>query len=97
MKKSVYCVYILTCENGNYYTGYTINLSRRYANHLSGKGSKYTRSFKPIKISQYWEIVNDKSLAMKLERFIKKLSRVEKEILIQYPEYLLPQYFKKIK
>ncbi len=96
MKKKVYWVYILYCENGNYYTGYTINLSERYAHHLCGKGSRYTRSFKPVEISQSWKIIGDKSLAMKLEYFIKKLSRIKKEILIQYPHYLLPEYYKYI-
>jgi len=76
-----YWVYILLCENGAYYTGYTNDLEARYQQHLSGKGAKYTRSFKPIKIVQSWEVA-DKSTAMKMEAQLKKLTRKEKEEMI---------------
>ncbi len=68
-----YWVYILYCENNCYYTGYTIDLKKRYEAHLNGTASKYTRSFKPLKIAQYWKVKN-KSIAMQLENRIKKLS-----------------------
>jgi putative endonuclease len=85
-----YYIYILLCDNGAYYTGYTNNIERRYQAHISGKGKcKYTRSFKPIKIAQQWQIAGDKSLAMKLESFIKQMSRQKKEALITYPENLM--------
>ena len=84
-----YWVYILHCKNGAYYTGYTDNLTTRYAKHLQGRGSKYTRSFPPICIAQSWKIFCDKSFAMKVENLIKKLSKKEKERLINYPNNLL--------
>lgn len=87
-------VYILLCHNNTYYTGYTTNLDKRYASHLNGTASKYTRSFKPIKIAQSWIINGDKSLAMKIERHIKKLSRSQKERLISHPELLLTDLIK---
>jgi putative endonuclease len=80
-----YWVYILLCSNNTYYTGYTIDLDKRYASHLKGTASKYTRSFKPIKIAQSWKIEGSKSLAMRIEKNIKKLSRIEKEKIISYP------------
>jgi putative endonuclease len=83
--KKTYWVYILLCENQSYYTGYTDNLEKRYLAHLTGKGSKYTRSFKPLKIAQSWEISGEKALAMQIERTIKKLSRKQKEALILNP------------
>lgn len=84
-----YWVYILLCDNNNYYTGYTDNLEKRYQAHLTGKGRcKYTRSFKPIKIAQSWQVA-DKKLALKMERAIKKLSRLEKEELINNPKKLI--------
>lgn len=85
MTEKCYWVYILECENGSYYTGYTTNLLRRYQLHIDGKASKYTRSFKPIKIAQSWKIEGDKSLAMRLESQLKKLSRSEKEEVIRNP------------
>ncbi len=84
-----YWVYILLCENQSYYTGYTDNLERRYESHLKGTGGcKYTRSFKPLKIAQCWQIKNDKLLAMQLERNIKKRSRIQKMELILNPDTL---------
>ena len=80
MKKH-YWVYILHCNNNHYYTGYTVDLEKRYQAHLNGTASKYTRSFKPLSIVFSLKI-EDKSIAMKIEREIKKLSRVEKEKLI---------------
>ena len=47
MNEIYYWVYILNCENGAFYTGYTTDLIRRYHEHLEGS-SKYTRSFKPL-------------------------------------------------
>jgi putative endonuclease len=82
-------VYILHCENNSYYTGYTKNLAKRYRSHLNGTGGcKYTQSFKPVSIAQCWQITGDKSLAMKLERVIKKLTRDEKIKMILHPTTL---------
>jgi putative endonuclease len=89
MSTAPFFVYILLCNNGSYYTGYTTNLSRRYQEHVLGTGKcKYTRSFKPLHIAQSWQINADKSLAMKTEKFIKKMSKQEKEQLILNPECL---------
>lgn len=83
-----YWVYILYCENNSYYTGYTTDLIKRYQAHLNGKACKYTRSFKPINIAQYWKLFCKKRIAMKLERDIKKLSRIQKEKLCAYPSLI---------
>lgn len=82
-------VYILNCNNGSYYTGYTTDLIRRYKEHVLGtKKCKYTRSFKPLGIAQSWPIYDNKSRAMQVEKFIKKMSKTEKEKLILNPERL---------
>jgi putative endonuclease len=81
---------MLRCSNGSFYTGYTDNLQKRYQSHIDGTGGcKYTRSFKPLEIAQSWKIAGEKSNAMRVERFIKKLSRAQKEILTKNPETLL--------
>ncbi len=85
MSEKIYWVYILHCNNQSYYTGYTDNLKKRFQEHLSGKGSKYTRSFKPTAIAQSWEIKSGKTMAMRIERYIKKLSKAQKEQLIINP------------
>lgn len=89
MTKDYYWVYILICNNNSYYTGYTTDLERRYQEHINGIASKYTRSFKPLAIAQSWKIQGNKAHAMKIERKIKKLNRLEKEMLICYPEKLI--------
>lgn len=83
-----YWVYILLCNNQSYYTGYTDNIEKRVQAHISGKGSKYTRSFKPLKIAQCWLIEEDKLLALKLEREIKKRTHKQKMHLILNPSIL---------
>lgn len=89
IKEGGYWVYILRCENNTYYTGYTNDLQRRYESHVNGTGGcKYTRSFKPTGIAQAWKIAGPKALAMQAERYIKTLSRTEKEKLIACPSML---------
>lgn len=89
MTTNYYWVYILHCENGSYYTGYTTDLIRRYREHRDGTGKcKYTRSFKPQEVAQCWQICGDKAMAMKIERLIKKMPKQAKHQLVLYPELL---------
>lgn len=84
-----YWVYILHCINNTYYTGYTTDIHRRYQEHLSGSYKcKYTRSFKPTKLAQCWQVFGNKGMALKVENFIKQLSKSEKEQLILNPHSL---------
>ena len=92
MNKS-YFVYILECSNRSYYTGYTTDMKRRYQEHLDGSYKcKYTRSFPPLKIAATWEIHGDLSAAMKLESFIKRLSKQMKKTLIIRPDAIHDLY-----
>ena len=74
-------VYILCCSDGTFYTGWTNSLQKRLECHRKGKGSKYTRVRRPVRLI-YFEEFNEKSKAMKREYAIKQLSRKEKEKLI---------------
>lgn len=76
-----YFTYILLTEQNTLYCGYTDDVEKRFQAHLEGRGAKYTRSHKPIKIV-YQKEFETKSDAMKEERRIKKLSRFEKLKLI---------------
>ncbi|QDP72126.1 GIY-YIG nuclease family protein [Legionella israelensis] len=90
MSESIYWVYILRCEGNKYYTGFTNDLQKRYESHVNGTGRcKFTRSFKPLGIAQSWEIRGHKADALKIERYIKNLSRKEKEKLIFSPDLLI--------
>lgn len=75
-------VYILECEDGSYYTGWTNDLNRRFAMHCKGKGAKYTRTHHPLRIA-YFEEFEDRIQAMKREYEIKQLSHLQKENLIK--------------
>lgn len=93
MELANYWVYMLNCDNGTYYTGYTTQMEKRYEQHVDGTGRcKYTRSFKPLGIAQCWRINGNKALAMKIERFIKGLSRSQKDQLVAAPGLLLEQF-----
>ena len=82
-------LYLLECENGSFYTGYTKNLAIRYYQHKNGKQSaRYTRSFKPIKIAQCWRLFDTIGTALKVERFIKNQDRKIKLLLVENPEDL---------
>ncbi len=70
-------VYILLCEDNSLYTGITNNLEKRFSEHLDRKGSKYTRSHKPLKII-YQENFSTKSQALKREIEIKSWNREKK-------------------
>lgn len=75
-------VYVIECVNGNYYTGYTTDVARRYLEHQAGSiKCKYTRAFPPKKLAAVWGFDN-KSDALHFEYYIKSLTRKEKEVLV---------------
>ena len=73
--------YILRCNDGSLYTGWTNDPIKRVIAHNSGKGAKYTKSRLPVYIT-YIEEFDSKEEAMSREWHIKQLSREEKERLI---------------
>ena len=77
----MYWVYILQCIDGSFYTGSTNDVEKRLKAHFAGKGAKYTKSHKPEKLV-YQESFDTKSEALKREVNIKRISRSDKEVLI---------------
>ena len=73
----MWIVYILLCEDGSFYTGITNNLEKRFSEHKNGKGGRYTRSHKVVKIVYQEELLMH-SQALKREAEIKKWSRERK-------------------
>ena len=73
--------YMIECEDGSLYTGWTNNLEKRFAAHCAGKGAKYTKSHKP-KAIVYTESFDTPQLAMAREYQIKHMSRKKKLDLI---------------
>ena len=74
-------VYILSCGDGTFYTGWTTDLEKRVKVHNQGKGAKYTRSRLPVKLL-YSEEYSEKGEELRREAAIKKLTRRQKEKLI---------------
>lgn len=75
-----YYIYILECSNGAFYTGITTDLNRRYQEHLDGTNKcKYTRSFPPTRIAACWKTDANRAKALKIEQYIKRLSKLEKK------------------
>lgn len=75
-------VYILLTQNNTLYCGYTDNVEKRFNEHLSGKGAKYTKANKPVKVV-YQKEFSTKSEALKEEYRIKhKLTKAQKLELI---------------
>ena len=77
----MYFVYILECKDKSLYTGITTNVERRFAEHQSGIGGKFTRAKRAERIV-YTERKLNRSTASKREAAIKKLSRTEKLNLV---------------
>ncbi len=73
--------YMVECEDGSLYTGWTDNLIKRMYTHNQGKGAKYTRSRLPVRLV-YYEMHSSKQDAMKREYAIKQLPRKDKLLLI---------------
>ena len=74
--------YLVRCSDGTLYCGWTNCLEKRVKAHNSGKGARYTKSRRPVELV-YWEEAESKEEAMRREAAIKKLTRKEKEELIQ--------------
>ncbi len=77
MEEKEWCVYILECLDGSYYTGITNNLAKRMEVHKSGRGSKYVsaRGFGGIIC---FKKCPNKSEALKAEYAVKQLPKKEK-------------------
>ena len=80
MRRKNYFVYIISCNDGSFYTGYTTCLEKRIQLHKMGRGARYTQSHGFGELI-YKEILVDRGEAMKRERQIKRLSHEEKRLL----------------
>ena len=74
-----YC-YIVECADGSFYTGWTTDPNRRIEAHNAGRGSRYTRARRPVRLV-HLEPQADVISAMKRERAIKRMTRARKKQL----------------
>lgn len=78
-------LYMIRCRDGSLYTGITTDVSRRLAEHRDcagdGKGAKFLRGKSPLELV-YAAQVGDRSEASRLEYTVKRLTRAQKEALV---------------
>lgn len=77
-KTAEHLFYVLECNDGSYYAGYTNDIERRLRVHNEGKGAKYTRAKLPVHCI-YSETYETKREAMQAEYRFKQLKRDAKE------------------
>ena len=81
-------VYLVCCKDDSLYAGVALDVDRRLGEHREGKrGAKYLRGRAPLELVLKREL-GDRSLALKVELRIKKLSRKAKKTLIENPEMI---------
>lgn len=85
----MYYIYILRCSDNSLYTGITTDFEKRLETHMNkGKAAaKYTKSRSVVSAEALWTC-EDKSGALKLECYIKGLTKKKKEELIKTPELI---------
>ena len=81
-------VYLVRCKDDSLYAGVALDVDRRLEEHREGKrGAKYLRGRAPLELVLRREL-GDRSLALKVELRIKKLSRKAKENTMENPQII---------
>lgn len=72
-----YYFYVLLCDDQSLYGGFTTDVAKRFATHQAGKGAKYTKVHRPVKVL-YSEKFDNKHDALHAEWAFKHQSRLKK-------------------
>ncbi|WP_054668905.1 GIY-YIG nuclease family protein [Lentilactobacillus senioris] len=89
MVNNNYYMYVIECLDGSLYTGYSTDVLRRFKQHASGKGAKYTKAHPPKRLI-YYEQFDNQHAALHAEAEFKKKSRKQKLTYITENESDLP-------
>jgi putative endonuclease len=83
-------LYIIRCGDNTLYTGITMDVQRRLAEHrgIGGKGAKYLCGRGPLKVV-YKIKAGTRSRALTMEYKVKSMEKKEKEKLIKTKNDLL--------
>lgn len=77
-----WCVYMVRCADGTFYTGITTDPARRLQEHNgTARGARYTRARRPVEMV-YQEPAPSRSAAGQREWQLRRLSRKQKEALL---------------
>jgi len=94
MDKRQWIVYLVRCSDGSLYCGITNNLKNRLAAHNSGRGAKYTRSRRPVKLVGVSSKMT-KSDTLKLECRVKQVPASKKYLEFKIGENEMIKNLKK--
>lgn len=73
--------YMLRCADDTLYIGWTTDLLRRVRVHNTGRGSRYTRGRRPVRLV-FWEEHSTRTAARSREQVLRRMSRNQKLRLI---------------
>ena len=81
-------LYLIRCRDDTLYTGISTDVHRRFAQHQSGgyAGSKYLKGRGPLTLV-FKEKLGSRSLALKVEHRVKRMTKARKEKLIKASGY----------
>lgn len=85
-------VYIVLCSDGSLYTGWATDVEARVRAHNAGRGSRYCRQRRPVRLV-YREEVASRSQAQHRELAIKRMPRRRKLRLIEQQTSIFPGEF----
>lgn len=82
-EKAEWYLYMIRCHDGTLYTGISNDVALRFEKHqkMGKQGAKYLRGRGPLELV-FQKKIGRKSLALKMEQKIKKLSKFQKEAII---------------
>ena len=78
-------LYLLECVDGSLYTGISTDVERRFREHLAGRGARYTRSHKPLRLLESMSF-GSRSEALRAEAALKRLPKDQKLAALQRRE-----------
>ena len=83
-------LYLIRCRDSTLYTGISTDVDRRLAQHQGegNAGSKYLKGRGPLSLV-FQEKLGSKSLALKVEWRVKRMSKARKEKLIKVSRYVV--------
>lgn len=84
MQRSAF-VYLLRCADGTIYTGWTFDVPHRVHAHQQGRGARYTRTRRPVRL-MYSEELPSRRDAMRREIALKHWPRARKQALAKKPK-----------
>jgi putative endonuclease len=81
MPEKSWFLYLIECAGGALYTGIALDPAARYEKHRAGKGAKYTRANRPVRLIGAIAYP-DRGSATRAEIAFKKLKAAEKRAQI---------------